>query len=96
MAAPVGRGEKNEVWEEIATERWARNRLWMESQTSATAEKELPQRLHASVKLSKFQVLLVTPLKKEGFMYVVVSICIKAFDFVGQFQPNVSEAVEYC
>lgn len=68
----------------------------MERQTSATAEKELPQRLHASVKPSKFQVLLFTPLKKEGFMYVVVSICIKAFDFVGQFQPNVSEAVEYC
>lgn len=44
---------------------WARNRLWMESQTSASAEKELPQRLHASVKPSKFQVLLVKLLYKR-------------------------------
>lgn len=29
-------------------------------------------------------------------MFVVASTCMKAFVFLGQIQPNVTEAVEYC
>jgi len=37
-----------------------------------------------------------TSLKKENPMFVVASTCMKAFVFLGQIQPNVTEAVEYC
>lgn len=55
----------------------------MENQTSATAEKELTTiSAYFSEAFKVSNLISQTYLMKEGLIYVVVSKCIQAFDFV--------------
>lgn len=87
MALPVGRGEGNGVWEEMAAQglRWEQaldgNPDFCNcTRGAATTFVCFSEAFEVSSLISQ------TSLKREGLVCVVVSICSKAFGIVGQFQ----------